>query len=54
MRSVPQSEVADRPFLWTRGVAASEESVYAAVQSPNLSAENREASDQREPGSDDE
>ena len=24
MRSVPQSEVADRPFLWTRGVAASE------------------------------
>src|SRR4029077_11779115 len=24
MRSVPQSEVADRPLLWTRGVAASE------------------------------
>ena len=24
MRSVPQGEVADRPFLWTRGVAASE------------------------------
>ena len=24
MRSVPQSEVADRPFLWARGVAASE------------------------------
>ena len=24
MRSVPQSEVADRLFLWTRGVAASE------------------------------
>ena len=24
MRSVPQSEVADTPFLWTRGIAASE------------------------------
>jgi hypothetical protein len=30
------------------------ESVYAAVQSPNLSAENREAGDQREPGNEDE
>jgi len=30
------------------------ESVYAAAQSPDLSAENREAGDQREPGGDDE